>query len=63
MQKRCSKCGFIFNCTNEQNGCWCEHIQLDTSTLDQLKNEFDNCLCPECLKAYEHKQTGHVVKP
>jgi hypothetical protein len=52
MQKNCSKCGTAFNCGNEMPGCWCENLQLDQKALDTLKNNFENCLCPECLKAY-----------
>jgi hypothetical protein len=61
MQKNCNKCGAVFNCTNENAGCWCGHVQLDPATLIQLKKAFGDCLCPACLKAYEHKQTAPVV--
>ena len=60
MQKNCSKCGKAFNCCNEVPGCWCENVQLDQKALDALKNEFDNCLCSECLKEYEGKVADSV---
>lgn len=48
----CSKCNTSFECTNEQMGCWCEDISIDLKTLENLKKEYDNCLCPTCLKEY-----------
>jgi hypothetical protein len=46
MQKNCNKCGAVFNCTNENAGCWCGHVQLDPAALSQLKKAFGDCLCP-----------------
>ena len=50
--KKCSKCYIEFDCCNEQRGCWCEQVQLSSETLKTLKQNFDNCLCPRCLKEY-----------
>jgi hypothetical protein len=64
MEKTCSKCGLIFNCGNELRGCWCEEVHLDQETLDLLKENYANCLCPTCLKNFEHpapvKQSSSV---
>ena len=62
MQKNCSKCGSAFDCCNEIPGCWCENLQLDQQTLDALKNNFDNCLCPACLKTYEKLTTDSIAE-
>ena len=51
-----------FNCCNEVPGCWCENVQLDQKALDALKNDFDNCLCPTCLKAYEKTIAGTITE-
>jgi len=51
-QKICSKCGKEFGCQSDSRGCWCEDLHIKTETLTQLRNEFDNCLCPECLAQY-----------
>jgi hypothetical protein len=56
--KKCSKCSASFECCNEQPGCWCETVFLDLPTLKQLKQEFDNCLCPQCLKPYSIEKAG-----
>jgi len=48
-QKRCSKCGGEFECGG-LFGCWCRDVKLDSATLAALKERYDDCLCPDCLK-------------
>jgi hypothetical protein len=55
MEKQCSRCNTAFNCQNETRGCWCEALDISDETLLHLKENFDNCLCPSCLKDYETK--------
>lgn len=50
--KQCSKCGKEFGCGNEKPGCWCENYEIPLQVLQQLKNEFANCLCEACLRTY-----------
>ena len=50
--KQCSKCKITFECTNEKKGCWCEDLIIDIATLNQLREKYNNCLCPNCLKGY-----------
>ena len=47
--KKCSKCGDTFRCSGIL-GCWCGDVKLDPATLAMLKERYDNCLCPACLK-------------
>jgi len=51
--KKCANCEKDFECCNETPGCWCETIKLDEATLQHLKKEYENCLCPDCLRAFE----------
>ncbi len=51
--KKCSKCSEPFSCKNEETGCWCEKVELNMEALNYLKEHYDNCLCPGCLKAFE----------
>lgn len=51
--KNCSKCGDSFSCKHEEMGCWCEQVELSMEALNYLKEHFDNCLCPGCLKTFE----------
>jgi hypothetical protein len=48
-QKRCSKCGAEFECGGLL-GCWCRDVKLDRVTLAALKERYDDCLCPDCLR-------------
>ena len=57
MEKNCSKCGVTFSCQNETRGCWCESVHLTKEMLAELKEAYDNCLCPVCLKGFETKET------
>ncbi len=50
--KFCSKCKSAFECLNQTAGCWCEDLHIDLETLKKLKEEFQNCLCPDCLKGF-----------
>jgi len=61
-QKRCSKCGLAFECGG-LFGCWCRDVKLDRATLDALKERYDDCLCPDCLKQFDtlDTQTKSVV--
>ncbi len=56
--KKCSKCNVDFECGNEKPGCWCEELFLDIATLKELKEKYDNCLCPQCLKLHSHKNNS-----
>jgi hypothetical protein len=58
--KSCSKCSATFECSNEKMGCWCENLFLDIDTLKKLKEEYDNCLCPNCLKEYAN--SNNIIK-
>jgi hypothetical protein len=55
-EKKCSKCKEAFNCCNEQRGCWCEGLTLTKEALRELKDKYDNCLCPGCLGQYSAKE-------
>jgi hypothetical protein len=48
-QKRCSKCGLTFECGG-LFGCWCRQVKLDQAALAALKQQYDDCLCPSCLR-------------
>jgi len=57
MTKECSKCKAAFECCNERSGCWCEALQIAPETLHELRERYDNCLCPNCLTEYSLKAT------
>jgi hypothetical protein len=45
-------CNTDFECCNEKPGCWCESLTIDIETLNNLKKNYNNCLCPVCLATY-----------
>ncbi|MFT5337503.1 MAG: hypothetical protein ACJAY8_001244 [Sphingobacteriales bacterium] len=50
MEKRCSKCGANFECTNDGEKCWCAGIEVETEVLKNIYLLHANCLCSSCLK-------------
>ncbi|MCB1024300.1 MAG: cysteine-rich CWC family protein [Acidobacteria bacterium] len=51
----CESCGEEFICGASIKGCWCMKADLSDATRQQLKKEFKDCLCPECLEKLEEK--------
>ncbi|MBW7845672.1 MAG: cysteine-rich CWC family protein [Bacteroidia bacterium] len=50
IEKYCPKCGKKFYCnSNDISKCFCNTVLLTQTTLLQLKENFTNCLCWECL--------------
>jgi hypothetical protein len=52
--KNCSKCSTQFECGADVGKCWCMDLKVKPEVLSKLKEEFSNCLCPECLKDYAY---------
>ncbi|MEK9629740.1 MAG: cysteine-rich CWC family protein [Nitrospinota bacterium] len=49
-RKTCPKCGKQFECENDSpNPCQCDGVPLNKKQLDYIKNNFENCLCLNCL--------------
>ena len=61
MKKTCPKCKTIFECkADEIENCLCNSIQLNTITIERIKNNFKDCLCVECLKQVNANTTNEV---
>ncbi|MBC7466505.1 MAG: cysteine-rich CWC family protein [Bdellovibrio sp.] len=47
---KCSRCDKEFQCesTDPDKQCWC----MDMPPLLPIPKQFENCLCPECLKLF-----------
>jgi hypothetical protein len=56
-QKVCEKCGAKFDCYSLGGPCWCEEIKLKLESLANLRAQFNDCLCPACLKATASQAT------
>jgi hypothetical protein len=51
MIKTCPKCKQKFECKNNEQ-CWCMEYEYDKENLENLRNLYSDCLCPQCLKHY-----------
>ncbi len=47
--KICEVCGAKFSCGANIGKCWCFEIELKTETLTELREDYKNCLCENCL--------------
>jgi hypothetical protein len=52
MQKECSKCGKLFACGFDTGSCWCKDLEIERNELEKLSNNYESCLCRECLSAH-----------
>jgi ribosomal protein L34E len=48
--KFCAKCGKPFGC-GASGKCWCYEISLDDEALKRIEDQYQGCLCPDCLRA------------
>lgn len=53
-RKRCAKCNTEFTCSDSGNSCWCNQHKLSTEQLDYLKENYNNCLCENCLRRFSN---------
>jgi len=54
--KKCVKCGKDFHCFAGSNKkCWCTRYKLSDEQLKALAQEYEDCLCEECLKEFVEK--------
>jgi hypothetical protein len=54
-QKICEKCGAKFDCYSASGPCWCEDVKLNSEALANLRSQYNDCLCPNCLAATAEK--------
>jgi hypothetical protein len=52
----CESCNEEFSCGASIGKCWCFDVELKAETLTELREDFKNCLCQDCLlKSAENK--------
>jgi hypothetical protein len=49
--KNCPKCGASFRCLGDED-CWCEDYQILQKDFLRITLDYNDCLCPQCLKQY-----------
>lgn len=63
MKKVCLRCGVMFDCKHDEDfrSCHCTEIGLDAPMRNYLKENYSDCLCPDCLKAVQKSfNTGEI---
>jgi Cysteine-rich CWC len=48
--ERCESCGREFSCGAQDAECWCAALTLGPDRLAILREHFERCLCPDCLR-------------
>jgi hypothetical protein len=51
--KVCESCSNKFGCGANLDGCWCAELTISDDAAAELKEKFDDCLCPDCLARFE----------
>jgi len=49
--QQCPRCNGGFLCYGDEN-CWCQEVQIHSRTREQLREQFNGCLCTNCLTFY-----------
>jgi len=49
--KTCESCGEEFTCGANAGKCWCFDVELKKEILAEMRENFENCLCANCLKS------------
>ena len=49
--KKCPRCLRVLECKSDNIGdCECQKILIDNSTRKVINDQYDDCLCINCLK-------------
>jgi hypothetical protein len=51
--RRCERCGGEFACEIGLTGCWCTGVELSEATRKNMRRQYKDCLCGNCLEALE----------
>jgi hypothetical protein len=49
----CESCGEEFSCGANVGKCWCFSVELKAETATELREDFNSCLCENCLSKYQ----------
>jgi hypothetical protein len=59
----CESCGEPFLCGAGLTGCWCMEFQLDAAARAQMRQQFRDCLCRNCLQGRADQAAGEAIDP
>ena len=64
MQKMCPRCSSSFTCREDRTDlCHCTRIYLLSGVRDYIKENYEKCLCPSCLKETNKSFFSFGVNP
>ena len=50
----CDRCGKRMECkANAYTKCQCSHVQLTLNEVQYISENFDDCMCADCLSALQ----------
>jgi hypothetical protein len=61
--KVCEACGERFGCGAKMDGCWCSELYVSSSSAEELKDSYGDCLCPKCLGMRSEKPAIVITYP
>ncbi len=56
----CESCGEAFSCGAKVGKCWCFSVELKAETLAELCENFNSCLCKNCLEKLATNYTNNT---
>ena len=59
-QQQCESCKKDFHCGASLTGCWCQRITISQETRNDLRRQYKECLCEECLMFFEKGRRANV---
>ena len=51
--KTCPNCGNEFSCSSSGK-CWCFEVFISSEKLKKIEENFNSCLCPDCLNKFSN---------
>ena len=57
----CESCGDEFSCGASLSGCWCAEIKLKEETRSELRKQFTDCLCRNCLERMAAQEVDEAL--
>ncbi len=63
-KKVCSRCSSTFVCREDRTEvCHCTHIYLFSGVREYLSDNYEGCLCHQCLKETNDSFHGFGINP
>lgn len=64
MKKICPRCQKSFGCREDRTDlCSCTRIYVASGVRDYIKDTYESCLCPDCLKETSRSFHSFGVNP